>query len=499
MLFTEQQLRTSLDPLHVLDQAVYLSEAESTVYPSMVPVVENNRLQSYVIDFNGIKQLSESTGLDYIDSIVAVAESDGIDLNQVCIAIDESELIETPELVNLGAIVVRPLSELDEEFQFCLEAIDAYLDTNDDSYLDILQEVTIGSLLGDKKIDEAKKAVGGSASKEPEKPKTKETASELLHRLRGGRPRETASALIARLKGQLGSNHESKPSSSPLKISDVVEKAKSTVSNLTGGSSSKASNQSSGGDSRSVWSLIPKFSSTSSSSSNSIGSKAGSAVAKLTGSGSSGSSSNSNSSSSIGSKVSSVVSKLTGGSSGDSSNKTGSTSSIGSKVSSAIGNLTGGNGSNSSSGNNGSGIGSKVVAALGGSSKSNGNNSGSLGSKVSSLLSGGSNSGNRGSTSSGGSSSSSGGMGLGMKAVIGAGIGGAVAGGLLAYKQYRDKPKSVIAKRIAALRQTYSKFMAKAQKAPNDGIKNKLKHVAAKILQVIDKLMSFLQRKADGR
>ncbi len=470
MLFTEQQLRTSLDPLHVLDQAVYLSEAESTVYPSMVPVVENNRLQSYVIDFNGIKQLSESTGLDYIDSIVAVAESDGIDLNQVCIAIDESELIETPELVNLGAIVVRPLSELDEEFQFCLEAIDAYLDTNDDSYLDILQEVTIGSLLGDKKIDEVKKAVGGSASKEPEKPKTKETASELLHRLRGGRPRETASALIARLKGQLGSNHEGKPSSSPLKISDVVEKAKSTVSNLTGGSSSKASNQSSSGDSRSVWSLIPKFSSTSSSSSNSIGSKAGSAVAKLTGSGSSGSSSNSNSS-----------------------------SSIGSKVSSAIGSLTGGNGSNSSSGNNGSGIGSKVVAALGGSSKSNGNNSGSLGSKVSSLLSGGSNSGNRGSTSSGGSSSSSGGMGLGMKAVIGAGIGGAVAGGLFAYKQYRDKPKSVIAKRIAALRQTYSKFMAKAQKAPNDGIKNKLKHVAAKILQVIDKLMSFLQKKADGR
>ena len=87
-------------------------------------------------------------------------------------------------------------------------------------------------------------------------------------------------------------------------------------------------------------------------------------------------------------------------------------------------------------------------------------------------------------------------MGLLGKAAIGTGIGAALAGGIYAVNQYRNKPKSVIGKRIAALRNIYSKFMRDAQKAPNEGVKNKLKKVAAKILGVIDKLMAFLQKKA---
>ena len=90
-------------------------------------------------------------------------------------------------------------------------------------------------------------------------------------------------------------------------------------------------------------------------------------------------------------------------------------------------------------------------------------------------------------------------MGFGKKLAIGVGLGSAAALGLHAINQYRNKPKSVIAKRIAALRNVYSKFMRDAQGAPNEGIKNRLKNIAAKILGVIDKLMAFLQKKADGR
>lgn len=71
-----------------------------------------------------------------------------------------------------------------------------------------------------------------------------------------------------------------------------------------------------------------------------------------------------------------------------------------------------------------------------------------------------------------------------------------VGAGIYAYKQYKDKPKSVIGKRIAALRKVYAKFMKKAQSAKDNGIAAKLKKVAAKILSVIDKLMEFLQKKA---
>ena len=66
---------------------------------------------------------------------------------------------------------------------------------------------------------------------------------------------------------------------------------------------------------------------------------------------------------------------------------------------------------------------------------------------------------------------------------------------LYSYKQYKNKPKSVIGKRIAALRNIYRKYMLSAQKNPSKaGI---FKKIAAKILSVIDKLMGYLQNGAE--
>ena len=83
------------------------------------------------------------------------------------------------------------------------------------------------------------------------------------------------------------------------------------------------------------------------------------------------------------------------------------------------------------------------------------------------------------------------------KGAIGAGAAAAVGAGIYAYNKYRNKPKSVIAKRIAALRGIYRKFMVNAQRNPQKaGI---FKRIAAKILSVIDKLMSFMQHATDSR
>ena len=81
------------------------------------------------------------------------------------------------------------------------------------------------------------------------------------------------------------------------------------------------------------------------------------------------------------------------------------------------------------------------------------------------------------------------------KGAIGAGAAAAVGAGIYAYQQYKNKPRSVIAKRIAALRGIYRKFMVNAQRNPQKaGI---FKRIAAKILSVIDKLMSFMQHAAN--
>jgi len=541
MLFTESELQTQINPFSILDNAVYLTEEEAMVRPQTVSIMENSRLQAYVIDFNGVRQLAESFGLDYLDAAVAVAESDGIDIADACIAIDESDLIEDPELANLGAVVVRPLSELDEEFQFCLEAIDAYIDTDDETYLDAILEETIldeGRILRRIKKNIAKnKALG----KIPVDPLIQTTSS---------MPHLSVDEISQKVLG-LTKAHKAKARAE--KVGDekitALKRIRGASERLENWLNRKHGNETSSQqfhndqDSWKEWMAKKKAKLTGGTPSNnggssggsgpSIGSKISSAVSTLTGNSKGSSGSGSGGSSSGGSKLGSLVGSLTGGGSGGSSGSSGSGSggsgSGGSKLGSLVGSLTGsgskgsssGSGSGSGSGGSGSSkIGSMVSILTGSGSKgsssggSNGNGSssgGGIGSKLGSLLGGGS----KGSSSSGGGnsgggsggggglaavvgggSSSSSGMSLGKKAAIGAGVATAIGSSILTYRQYQNKPKSVIAKRIAALRQTYSKFMSQAQKAPNDGIKNKLKHVAAKILSVIDKLMAFLQRKA---
>lgn len=65
------------------------------------------------------------------------------------------------------------------------------------------------------------------------------------------------------------------------------------------------------------------------------------------------------------------------------------------------------------------------------------------------------------------------------------------------YQQYKDKPRSTIAKVIAKLRSLYQKVQAQANKMVESG-KAKIYHkVAAKILNAIDKLLRAMQRAAN--
>ena len=401
MLFTESQLQIRLNPFSILDEAVYLTESEVSMQPQMVSIVENSRLQAYVIDFNGIKQLAESTDLDYLDATVLVVEQEGIDPSKACIAIDEAELIESPELVQLGSIVVRPLSEVDDEFQFCLEAIDAYIETNDEMYLDAISEVALEDLLSDEAKEKLKNVVGTSDSPKPSKSSGRTP-------LTGGAASQNA--ILQAIKGKSENGRVSSSIPLPSSASAATKVIKSIKDQITAPASSengKKSTFSFGGDNDSP---LPK--------------------------------------------PSKVFKKISG---------------IGHRVKKTVNDVV-----------------EKAIETPPPKQESESKKpaSGTSGSIVKAIA---------------GDKQEKTGMGLGTKAAIGAGIGGVLAGGLLAYRHYKDQPKSAIAKRIAALRQTYAKFMQRAQSAPNDGIKNRLKHVAAKILRVIDKLLGFLQRKADHR
>lgn len=85
-------------------------------------------------------------------------------------------------------------------------------------------------------------------------------------------------------------------------------------------------------------------------------------------------------------------------------------------------------------------------------------------------------------------------------AMIGGSVAAATAAGTLAYKALKasqNKPKSWIAKKIAALRSVYSKWLARANKETNANKAGAIKKICAKIMNVIDALMQKLQTAAD--
>ena len=67
------------------------------------------------------------------------------------------------------------------------------------------------------------------------------------------------------------------------------------------------------------------------------------------------------------------------------------------------------------------------------------------------------------------------------------------------YKKFRNRPKSVIAKKIASLRKLYETWLHRAKIEQDDKTAGVMKTIATNIMMLIDKLLAFLQRKADGR
>ena len=143
MLFRQEDLAVSSidEAANILNDAVYLTESESFLSPKAIPVVENTRIGAGVVNFEDVYRLAEENGVDYIDAMQAVAEANEIDPEQLAVAVDEADIIADPWIVNeLANVVIRPVSEDSTAYQFCSMCLEAFLDTEDEYYLDIMTE-----------------------------------------------------------------------------------------------------------------------------------------------------------------------------------------------------------------------------------------------------------------------------------------------------------------------------------------------------------------------
>ena len=117
----------------------YLTEQESNELRtiSSIPVLESN--SSYIISYDHIRDISEAYDVEDMDIINIINESNGIE--DSIISIDESDIILDPSIVNrVSNYIVSPLSYNSDENLLIEGFFNAFEESGDYDYLDILEE-----------------------------------------------------------------------------------------------------------------------------------------------------------------------------------------------------------------------------------------------------------------------------------------------------------------------------------------------------------------------
>ena len=139
MLITESQLTRSASFQNILDEAVYLNEAESAISPVAIPVVENSRIGAAVVNFSDVERLAEENCMDYFEAVDAIAEANEISATDIAVAVDEARIIMDPEIVNeCHNVVVRPISENSDAFIFVDMMLEAFENTGDVTFMNMI-------------------------------------------------------------------------------------------------------------------------------------------------------------------------------------------------------------------------------------------------------------------------------------------------------------------------------------------------------------------------
>ena len=166
MLITESQLNRSTSFQNILDEAVYLNEAESALSPVAIPVVENSRIGAAVVNFTDVERLAEENCMDYFEAVDAIAEANQISATDIAVAVDEARIIMDPEIVNeCHNVVVRPISENSDAFIFVDMMLEAFENTGDVTFMNMIVNETEGGDSGKQAEDVANAGAGTDAAK----------------------------------------------------------------------------------------------------------------------------------------------------------------------------------------------------------------------------------------------------------------------------------------------------------------------------------------------
>ena len=125
----------SYDLFHLLQNQTYLTEQESKINIDHVPIVQCGNRNT--IHYNYIYTLEEETHFNIDEILLAIQEE--YDLDSLYMQVPDYILIESPELREYD-ICIEPISSQDTIYRLCDLLTEAYLETEDNTYLNALLE-----------------------------------------------------------------------------------------------------------------------------------------------------------------------------------------------------------------------------------------------------------------------------------------------------------------------------------------------------------------------
>lgn len=105
MLLKENSCRLE-NIFNILDNSTYINLKE-TISPNTIPILENRRLDTWIVDYHYINELKEVYGYSFDECINILKEEN--DLDDITVSIDDADILENCSIVDgINNYVIRP-------------------------------------------------------------------------------------------------------------------------------------------------------------------------------------------------------------------------------------------------------------------------------------------------------------------------------------------------------------------------------------------------------
>ena len=112
------------------------------VHPSLIPVRENTRLQTNIVDFKSLLEYTNTSGYSaFTEAVNDIKNYNHI--QNLTVSIDEAYIYDMPEIVNLfESYVIKPISKNSVEYKLAEEYLSTYMQTRNPEVLNEYNELT---------------------------------------------------------------------------------------------------------------------------------------------------------------------------------------------------------------------------------------------------------------------------------------------------------------------------------------------------------------------